>query len=58
MPGERPPLDETLRETVRRTYAQIAVAPEVGLKEVEERGYSIDEPISLHAPRRSANATV
>jgi hypothetical protein len=56
LPGEQPPPDETLRETLRRIYAHAferatAAAEakvEVGLTEVEERGYSIDEQIALH----------
>jgi hypothetical protein len=52
LPGERLPPDETQREKILRRfvqlYPQIAAAPEVGLKEVEERGYSIDEQIALH----------
>ncbi len=42
MPGERP---LTAREV---TEGLGVVVPEVGLKEVEERGYSIEEQVALH----------
>jgi len=51
LPGERPTPDEALRATILRAWEaqqKLADAPEVGLTQVEERGYSIEEQIALH----------
>ena len=60
MPGEPPPPDDARQEQefLRGFYGESGV-PEVGLKEVEERGYSIEEQIALHhAALRQQDADV